>query len=828
MKKLFSLLLALCMMISVVHVFAEEGTDPEPDPYVYTFTTDEGNVDATVDGFTSDTQAGVLIEITTDDSSANVTVDGDMETVGTGAYIDNMGEAIGDASLTAGDVTVTGRDGLEEGDMLGINVDAGGGEVTIEAGNIEVTAPTEGGYFGAEGLYVFAEGDAVVTVTKVGDIVAEGVSAAGIIVDYSEMSDEEDETPEAEKEKGEIIIQDAGDITVTSHGQNATGFCSDNDGTVIEARIGDVTADAEPEAESAEGGDKEEDYYNKPCTSGIGIQAEVSGGETTIEAGTVTAEGDFAAYGITTSVYYGGDGGMSGGVRGEGSVLNVSADGVSATVTGTDDVYMALGVCADVTSGEANFEIGEGGVTAKGDNSYGVYLTLQDGATVTLTSEGDVSGESGGIIIDSFMNEEDDRPNNADIFVDGTIAAGEEGAIIAEFANAEDNISVTVWQAELNGDGAVVGTYDYSYDKEFYANSPEDLAEVEKREAESKAIAADIEKNINYIILVEQPAAGGTLSATDKDGAALAKSHERDVAKEGDKVLLKVSPNDGYELTGAYNGKGEKTALLKDEAGNFYIIVPKGGGVYLTAILEQIKKDDTTDDTTTDDTNTDDTNTDDTNTDDTNTDDTNTDNTNTDNTKTDDTKTDDTNTDNTKTDDTKTDDTKTDDTKTDDTKTDDNKGTDNQNGQEDDSGKEPGNQTPGKGVAVLRDVADTEGTSALKDLIAAGGEDDFLSFLPANIRAKIPADFTAIRETRTMGLFGYNESMEDLTLSIQPAEKVEKGSLTKVLLAIPGSQPSWFVLNGVGQADGSIRIIPDKNLLRVMAYARAFLVVVIG
>ena len=67
------------------------------------------------------------------------------------------------------------------------------------------------------------------------------------------------------------------------------------------------------------------------------------------------------------------------------------------------------------------------------------------------------------------------------------------------------------------------------------------------------------------------------------------------------------------------------------------------------------------------------------------------------------------------------DDTKTDDTKTDDTKTDDNKGTDNQNGQKDDSGKEPGNQTPGKGVAVLRDVDDTEGTSALKDLIAAGG-----------------------------------------------------------------------------------------------------------
>lgn len=41
-------------------------------------------------------------------------------------------------------------------------------------------------------------------------------------------------------------------------------------------------------------------------------------------------------------------------------------------------------------------------------------------------------------------------------------------------------------------------------------------------------------------------------------------------------------------MTGAYNGQGEKVDLLKDANGNYYVEVPKGGAVYLSAKLEAI------------------------------------------------------------------------------------------------------------------------------------------------------------------------------------------------------------------------------------------------
>ena len=79
------------------------------------------------------------------------------------------------------------------------------------------------------------------------------------------------------------------------------------------------------------------------------------------------------------------------------------------------------------------------------------------------------------------------------------------------------------------------------------AENEEKIAEIQERmdkiEEKAAAATAELEKNILYIIKVEQPTAGGTLQATDKDGNALAKSHDYDVAKEGEKVLLKLNLN---------------------------------------------------------------------------------------------------------------------------------------------------------------------------------------------------------------------------------------------------------------------------------------------
>ena len=62
-----------------------------------------------------------------------------------------------------------------------------------------------------------------------------------------------------------------------------------------------------------------------------------------------------------------------------------------------------------------------------------------------------------------------------------------------------------------------------------------------------------------------------------------------ETAHEGEKVILKVDVDDGYELNGAFNGQGEKVALQKDENGDWYVIVPKGGGVYLSVTVSRIE-----------------------------------------------------------------------------------------------------------------------------------------------------------------------------------------------------------------------------------------------
>ena len=97
----------------------------------------------------------------------------------------------------------------------------------------------------------------------------------------------------------------------------------------------------------------------------------------------------------------------------------------------------------------------------------------------------------------------------------------------------------------------------------------------------------EVERSIHYIIRVEpsqQDMIG--LSGTEE-------VHGYDTATENSTVTLKVKVPDGYTLTGAYNGVGEKIALEKDPDGNYYVVVPRGGGVYLSVELEKDEDHDT-------------------------------------------------------------------------------------------------------------------------------------------------------------------------------------------------------------------------------------------
>lgn len=147
------------------------------------------------------------------------------------------------------------------------------------------------------------------------------------------------------------------------------------------------------------------------------------------------------------------------------------------------------------------------------------------------------------------------------MMVGGTVKGGEKPVHISTNEKDFSNINLTVWKIEPDADGAVAGLYN----------------------AETKTFerSEEFEKTINYIIRLEET-----------DHADLT---AQDTAHEGEKVVLKIDVQDGYELVNAYNGEGDKVALAKDSSGQWYVIVPKGGGVYLSVELrkkDSDKKDD--------------------------------------------------------------------------------------------------------------------------------------------------------------------------------------------------------------------------------------------
>ncbi len=227
-----------------------------------------------------------------------------------------------------------------------------------------------------------------------------------------------------------------------------------------------------------------------------------------------------------------------------GGSVTIEAEG---TATGLQ-VQPADSATADVVIG--------GDVTATADVfAIGINTDVQD-ATASVQVKGDVTGSTTGLGVYAF------NPNGSstvDVVIEGTLTGKEYPVYITGDQNTTD-VKLTAWQIVPNADGKIV-----------CCDPESDLADA----------AAELEAGILYIIKAEQPNAGGsfTLGGTSA-------SHGFDTAKEGDTVTLKAAVQSGYTLKGAYNNG---TALtLKDADGNYYIVVPKGGGVSLSVILEKI------------------------------------------------------------------------------------------------------------------------------------------------------------------------------------------------------------------------------------------------
>lgn len=238
----------------------------------------------------------------------------------------------------------------------------------------------------------------------------------------------------------------------------------------------------------------------------------------------------------------------------ENSTLNINVNG-NMTSTKNDGIVVGA-----YQNGTFNFTA-TGNVKAYSDAAY---LYSSENAQTNFMLDGNISGGNVGLYLDN--EDEDEQTGKINVLVTDTVSSDGCPVVIEDGSNIE-NISLTVWRIIPDENGAV-------------ACSPTgvDGTNVEYEE---------FEKQIMYIIKVNQPN-GGTISATKADGSALLKSRDYDVALEGEKVLLK--PSTGYKISSAYNTvDGSKLNLSQDADGNYYVIVPKGGAVLLSAELVKEK-----------------------------------------------------------------------------------------------------------------------------------------------------------------------------------------------------------------------------------------------
>ncbi len=245
--------------------------------------------------------------------------------------------------------------------------------------------------------------------------------------------------------------------------------------------------------------------------------------------------------------------------EGEGSVSIVSIGGSATGVRG--GAYM---VARD--GGYSELDV-EGDVKATGQDSIGLEMWADGGVNDALV-KGNVNGEFAGLGLYGT-----DGSENL-VVVEGTISGDEIGVILFDDPENTAPGTLSVWKIEKNKDGSVAGVWN---------------------DAEQKVVEdRDFEKTINYIIKIEQPAKGASLTAVAEDGSALATvdgfSNQWQTAHEGDKVLLKINLEDGYKVTGAFGDEGKTLKLLKDDKGNYYVEVPKGGGVYLSVTLSKLEQ----------------------------------------------------------------------------------------------------------------------------------------------------------------------------------------------------------------------------------------------
>lgn len=436
-----------------------------------------------------------------------------------------------------GDVSLTNGDGAKA-----VSVVSGNSDSVANAdikGNVSANSETGSTYgiYATTGDENYDDGTGKANVTVGGNVSASDSS-----------STDEFDSAYGVSTSGTVDLSVDGNVSAKGN-TNAIGVNVDNDSNENGANIfigGDVKAEG-------------------PNATGLNIG--VLSGETRVNLdGNIIANGNNTT-GVQLTTFGNQDGNTS-------ITLDI-AKNITATAKGME--YSANGIIVENGGGNITADIG-GNVTANADEfmtGIAIYEadTSEDEApqegTNKITIRGNLISPGAGIYASNVGS-----PVETFITIENTIKSENIGILLEKGSNYDPDVHgrnpdpklhLTVWKVELNENGNVA----------------------EWEEPMRRKAARDFEKKIKYIIKVEQPSAGGTIRATNANGKALAQDNYYEIAYEGDKVLVKpYRLKKGFKIVGAYNGYGKEEKLQKDKNGNYYIIVPKGGGIYLSVELE--------------------------------------------------------------------------------------------------------------------------------------------------------------------------------------------------------------------------------------------------
>lgn len=304
---------------------------------------------------------------------------------------------------------------------------------------------------------------------------------------------------------------------------------------------------------------------------------------------TATGENSVGIYGETGTIKIGGD------VSGREAVITKGKADVTVggSVSGTLVGIVAGGNAAVSVKGDAGTKTGAGmfaqenaTVTVDGNVTGGtfygapedfedVYPAIIAGTGATVIVKGTVStAEGNGVAVG--INCKDIGSQKGTLIIEKAKAGGEASAIYV------DTIPGVSQEYILNSlPDIVVGELAAknenfiwnSYDNDLYQNNPEDETIGELNE---KIYAA-----IRYMIRWNN-SEGGSFSV---DGTS--KYGEYDVAQENQELGITIQIAEGYELESISGGKAQ---VLQRPDGTWSVIVPRGGGVNLSAVLRRIIK----------------------------------------------------------------------------------------------------------------------------------------------------------------------------------------------------------------------------------------------